>query len=192
MDARERRAIGPGRAASRLRIHVWGEGHGVSLYLFPAGAAYRITQQPSEAMSKQDVRSGLAALVATDDRRGMRLPPGACQIRCQDGAVVVTKGNVRVMTVPLEGPAKALYIEVPNDATLQDLALFRSGPAPEEISPAHRIVLDGRQPLALPWKETLPAGARFQKLDDGCVELAAENTAETAMASVATAGPGLV
>ncbi len=75
--------------------------------------------------------------------------------------------------------------------TLQDLALLRSGPVPEEISPAHRIVLDGKQPSQLPWKETLPAGARFQKLADGCVELATENTAEIAMASVATAGPGL-
>ena len=43
---------------NHLRIHVWGEGHGVSLFLTPAGAAYRITQQPGEAMSKQDVRIG--------------------------------------------------------------------------------------------------------------------------------------
>ena len=102
----------------------------------------------------------------------------AYQIRCQDGAVVVTKGNVRVMTVPLEGPAKFLYLQVPNDATLQDLALLHTGPVPEEISPAHRIVLDGKQPAGLSWKETLPKGARFQKLGDGSVELAVENTTE--------------
>ena len=39
---------------SQLRIHAWGEGHGDSLFLTAAGAAYRITQQPSEAMTKQD------------------------------------------------------------------------------------------------------------------------------------------
>ena len=39
---------------NHLRIHVWGEGHGVSLFLSPAGAAYRITQQPGEALSRQE------------------------------------------------------------------------------------------------------------------------------------------
>ena len=176
---------------SHLRIHVWGEGHGVSLFLTPAGAAYRITQQPGEALLKQDVRLGLAALLTTDDRRGARLPHAAYQIRCQDRAVVVTKGNIRVMTVPLEGPPKSIYLQVPNDAMLHDLAIFRSGPAPEEISPPHRVVLDGRRPTELPWKATLPKGARFEKSGDGSVEIAVENTADVAMASVAPAGPGL-
>ena len=176
---------------SQLRLHVWGEGHGVSLFLTHAGAAYRITEEPGEAMSRQDLRSRLASLVASDDRRGLRLPPGAYQIRCQQGALVVTKGDVRVLTVPLEATVQRLYLEVPSDATLHDLALFRAGPVSEEISPVHHIVLDGRRPAELAWKETLPTGARFQKRDDGCVELAAENTAGLAMATVATAGPGL-
>ena len=176
---------------SHLRIHVWGEGHGVSLFLTPAGAAYRITQQPGEALLKQDVRLGLATLLTTDDRRGARLPHAAYQVRCQDRAVVVTKGNIRVMTVPLEGPPKSIYLQVPNDAMLHDLAIFRSGPAPEEISPPHRVVLDGRRPTELPWKATLPKGARFEKPGDGSVEIAVENTADVAMASVAPAGPGL-
>ena len=145
--------------SSHLRIHVWGEGHGVSLFAGPRGRRlpHHAAARRSHVRSRISA-SRLASLVATDDRRGARLPPGAYQIRCQDGAVVVTKGNVRLMTVPLEGPAKALYIEVPYDATLQDLALFRSGPAPEEIAPAHRIVLDGKPPAELAWKETLPDG----------------------------------
>jgi outer membrane protein assembly factor BamB len=175
---------------NQLRVHVWGEGHGVALFLSPAGAAYRITQQPSEALWRQDPRSVLASLVTTDDRRSMRLPPAAYQVRCQDGAVLVTKGDVRVMTVPLESPAQILYLQVPNEATLQDLAIFRSGPVPEEVSPSHRVVLDG-QPAGLRWKETLPKGARLQKLGDGCVELAVENTATLAMASVTATRPGL-
>ena len=104
---------------------------------------------------------------------------------------MLTKGDVRLLTVPLESPAKALYLEMPYDATPQDLALVRSGPAPDDISPAHRVVLDGKQPSGLPWKETLPPGARFQKLGDGCVELASDNTTQVAMASVAAGGPGL-
>ena len=177
--------------ASNFRIYVWGDGHGVAIYALPnISAAYRIAQAPHEHIAK-DPLAVFSTLVATDDRRGFRLPPGAWQIRCQEGAVVLTKGSVRVMTVPLESPAKALYLEVPWDMVLQDLALLHSGPAPEEIAPAHRVVLDGKQPSALPWKETLPKGARLQKLPDGCVELAVENTAEPAMATVAVARPGL-
>ncbi len=174
-----------------LRFHIWGEGQGVSLFLTPAGAAYRITQQPGEGAWKQDFHTCLASLLATDDRRGFRLPAGVWQIRCRDGAVVVTKGSVRVMTVPWEGPAKNLYLETPYDATLHDLAILRSGPVPEEISSAHRVVLDGRQPSRLAWKGTLPKGAHLQKLGDGCVELRVENTTEVASASVALARPGL-
>ena len=48
---------------------------------------------------------------------------------------------------------------------------------------------NGRRSFA--WKETLPAGGRFQKLPDGCVELATENNDQLALASVAVAGPGL-
>ena len=178
-------------AGSQLRIHAWGEGRGVSLFLTPAGAAYRITQQPGEGAWKQDFRTCLTSLLATDDRRGFRLPHGAYQVHCQDGAVVVTKGNVRLLTAPLEGAVKSLYIEVPDYAVLQDLALFRSGPVPEELSPVHRVVLDGKQPARLAWKGALPKGARLQKLGDGCVELAVENTAETASANVSMARPGL-
>ena len=37
-------------------------------------AAYRIAEEPKEAMSRQDLRTVLSALVTTDDRRGFRLP----------------------------------------------------------------------------------------------------------------------
>ena len=176
---------------SPWRLHVWGEGHGATLLVTHAGAAYRITDEPAEATTQQGFRSNLASLLTSDNRRGFRLPPGPYQIRCQQGAVVVTKGDVRLLTVPLEAAAKKLYLEVPNESTLHDLALFRSGPAPEELSFDHRLILDGKPPAQLAWKETLPAGARFQKLPEGCVELAAENTDKVAMAAVTTAGPGL-
>ena len=177
---------------NHLRIHVWGDGHGVSILLMPQfAAAYRTTHDPGEVASKHEALEALSALVATDDRRLMRLPHGPCQVRCQNGAVVVSVGSVRVLTVPLETPAQDLYIEVPYDITLQDLALLRTGPVPEEVSPVHRVVLDGKRPAELAWRETLPAGARFEKLADGCVELSTENTAVMTMAKVAVAGPGL-
>ena len=47
---------------SHLRIHVWGEGHGVSLFLPRAGAAYRITQEPGEAVVEAGCPAGLASL----------------------------------------------------------------------------------------------------------------------------------
>ena len=62
---------------------------------------------------------------------------------------------------------------------------------PEEISPPRRVVLDGRRPAQLAWKAPEGKGIRFQKLDNGCVELAAEDTAETSAATVALPSPGL-
>jgi outer membrane protein assembly factor BamB len=177
--------------SQHLRIHVWGRERGVSLHVFPAGAAYRITQEPGGPGWNRELRLAMSALVTTDDRRGVRLPECAYQVRCQDGAVVVTKGDTRLMTVPLEGPAQKFYLELPGDATLTDLALFRSKPAPEEISPDHRTLLDGRQPSHLAWKETLPAAAHFEKLGDGCVELAAEDSTTIALATVGIAAPGI-
>jgi outer membrane protein assembly factor BamB len=173
------------------RIHLWGHGHGVSIFLLPAGAAYRITEEPGGPGWHRELRQAMSALVTTDDRRGVRLPESAYQFRCQDGSVVVTKGDARVMTIPLQGPADKFYLEAPVDATLNDLALIRSGPAPDELLPNHSVILDGRQPAQLPWKETLPAAARFERLSDGCVELSAKDSNACALAAVSIAGPGL-
>jgi outer membrane protein assembly factor BamB len=173
------------------RVIVWGEGQGVMIFFSPFGAAYRIAREPTGPETYRDLRASLSALITTDDRRGVRMPESAYQIRCQDGGLVVTKGDVRLMTVPLEGPAKRLYIEAPDEATLGDLAVFRSAPAPKSNFPFHRIVLDGAQPGQLPWKESLPPAARFKRLADGCVELSADNTTKQALATVDVAGPGL-
>jgi outer membrane protein assembly factor BamB len=176
---------------NHLRLYVWGPGQGVAVFVSPAGAAYRIMQQPTEAMTKQNPRLSLASLIATDDRRGLRLTPGAYQIRCQQGAIVLTKGDVRLMTVPMEFSPKDLYVQVQGDATLQDLALLHSGPMPEEVLPVHRVVLDSKRPADLAWSTALSQGARIQKLQDGCVELATENTKEVALSKIAVAEPGL-
>jgi outer membrane protein assembly factor BamB len=175
-----------------LRVHVWGEGQGLSLVLTHAGAVYHISQQPSEAWTRLEPRARVGWLVATDDRRGSRLPAGPFQIRCQEKAIVITKGDVVIMRANMEGPAKALYLELPNDTTLHDLALFRSGPPPETCAYPHRLVLDGTHPSQLSWKEPRSAGTRFERLPDGGVELSAENTTEVAMATMAVAEPGLV
>jgi hypothetical protein len=177
--------------AQHLRVHVWCQSQGVSIFLFPAGAAYRIMHEPGGPGWTRDLRLAMSTLVTTDDRRGVRLPESPYQIRCQDGAVVITKGDVRVMTVPLVEKAARLYLEGPGDALLTDLALFRSGPVPDEVWPLHRTILDGGRPAELAWKETLPEAARFERRADGCVELSATNSKAIALATVNIAGPGL-
>ena len=85
--------IGLSEKDSRLRIHVWGEGHGVAILLRPIGAAYRISQEPDGLKPSHEFKSALGALITTDDRRDFRLLNAPYQIRMQDGAVVVTKGS---------------------------------------------------------------------------------------------------
>ena len=141
---------------NHVRIHVWGEGQGVSLFL--PHAAYRILQDPAQAMKKPEAAmAALSALVATDDRRNVRLPnaqnqiPAApYQIRYQQAAVVVTRGNVRLLTAPLGARPKALYIEIPYDMTLRDLAVFRGGPAPRNSPLSIASCWTGRGLLSLP------------------------------------------
>ncbi len=196
LESGRRLARGPRRAGQATADPRLGRRARCLLVPFAAGAAYRIMQQPGEAMVKRlkkDPRSILVSLAATDDRRGLRLPHGAYQVRWQDGAVVVTKGNVRLMTVPLEGPLKDLYIEVPNDAMLQDLALLPSGPVPEETCARPPRRPDGTRPAELPWRQE--AAERSKPAETG--QTVAWNwrrrtTTETALVTSAGCRAGLV
>ena len=144
-------------------------------------AAYRTTLPPGQLAQAPARQLGPApiALLTTDDRRTMRLADDTFEVRWQDGAVVLTKGDVRILTAPLAGPPTAVYLESPHEIMLRDLALCRSGPVPEEPVRPHRLVLGNDPPATLPWKEELPTGARFERLPDGRVELSFSGEAKT-------------
>ena len=174
-----------------LRVHIWGQKKGISLRFYPLNttvAAYQTFEVPGQGVSATQPSVPYGTLLATDDGRNQRLPVGICYISHQNGSVVVDRGNVRILSVPLEGPVQAVFIEAPTDVEVRDLAVVNAGPAPIETLFEHRVVLDGTRPAELTWQETLPAGARLQRNTEGSVELSADKTATVAQASFPVSG----
>ena len=130
-------------------------------------------------------------LVATDDSRTLRLVDDTCEVRCQNGDIVLTKGDVRILTAPLGGEPTAIYIEATNGVATRDLAVCRSGPAPDDPLRPHPAVLGKEPAAALPWREHLSKGARFSRLDDGRVELSTATAAAPAWVTLPVPRPGL-
>ncbi|NQT40680.1 MAG: PQQ-like beta-propeller repeat protein [Planctomycetes bacterium] len=130
------------------------------------------------------------ALVATDGQRSDRTVSGTYEIRHQNGSLVMTKGDVRLMTVPLAAPPTAVYVEG-DKLLLREIAMFRGGPVPDEETRAREIVLQSERPASLRWREYLPTGAILKRLPDGRVELATKNTTEMAYVAVPLIRPGL-
>ena len=168
-----------------MRIHFWGGQQGLALCSYekwPGGqlrydwAAYRTRRPPHERPPQGAPPPGAGPeliLLATDDGRACRLLDDTYEVRCQDGAVVLSKGDVRLLTAPLGGQPLAVYLEAPGQAVFCDLAMCRSGPAPDDPIRPHRPLPGSKPPAALPWKEHLSGDARFQRLPDGGVELSA-------------------
>jgi outer membrane protein assembly factor BamB len=123
-------------------------------------------------------------LLATDDGRACRLLDDTYEVRCQEGSVVLTKGDVRLLTAPLGGQPLAVYLEAPQLAIFRDLAMCRSGPVPDDPIRPHRPLPGSKPPAALPWKEHLSGDARFQRLPDGRVELSAGKIASPVSVSL--------
>jgi outer membrane protein assembly factor BamB len=177
-----------------LRIYFWNGKEGIALYYYPnpsRWAAYRTTWQPGQQPPSRQPpgQPPPMLLLATDDYRAGRLADNTCEVRCQDGDVVLTKGDVRILTAPLGGQPTAVYIEAPQGTMLRDLAMCRSGPAPDDPLPPHPLLLGQQPPAALAWQEHLSAGARFARLADGGVELSAARGTATGPAWVTLSVP---
>ena len=181
-----------------LQIHFWDGSRGLALYCYPwpqHWAAYRTTWQPGKQPAAQSPpgQPPPMLLLATDDHRAERLGGNTYEVRCQDGAVVLTRGDVRLLTAPLGGQPAGVYLESPGPqgVTLGDLAMCRSGPVPDDPPPEHPLVLGQQPPAALAWQEALAQGTRFTRLADGGVELSARAGAGPAWVTLPMPRPGL-
>ena len=182
-----------------LSLHFWHPREGVTLRFYRSSywqswVAYRITRRPGEQLALGDQQLVVGdpgmALLSTDDRRAGLTPAGTYAVRHQDGSLVMTKGDVRLLTVPMAAPPSEVYLEA-DAAPLYGLAMARSGPVPAEPVRERPIVMRGDRPAVLRWQEDLPAGAAFKRLSDGRVRLLASKTTSLASASVPLIRPGL-
>jgi outer membrane protein assembly factor BamB len=182
-----------------LKLHFWSGREGVVFFCYridnrPVWAVYRTTRHPVEPLviagqPHQVIDPGLA-LLATDDQRAGRTVDGTVEIRYQQRALVMTKGDVRLMTAPLEGPPAEVYFDCPA-LFLRDLAMYHGQPAPDDPPCLRRVILRGERPGLLPWQESLVPESELVRRDDGSVALVAGPTAEPAWATVPLMRPGL-
>src|SRR6185295_12764340 len=105
-----------------------------------------------------------AALIGSDNDRYNRTGFGPIALHYHDGQLMMTRGNVRLLSAPLPAQPSEVYFE--GSALWRKIALFRCGPPPPEDEP-RPVVLRSDKPARLPWKSDLPRGAALEKSDDG-------------------------
>jgi len=182
-----------------FKLHFWHPRQGTLLHYYPTGywaswAAYRTTRHPTGELTIGDLPHGLAdaelALLCTDNGRSNRVDCGTYTIRHQDGSLVMTKGDVRLLSVPMAAPPAEVYLEG-DSLLLREITMFHSRGIPEEPLRRRSVVIRGDRPARLRWQERLPEGAVLKRLSDGRVELLARDTATLARAQVPLMHPGL-
>jgi hypothetical protein len=170
-----------------LAIYFWNGTHGVSLHYYqhprPNWAAYRTTRKGTEP------RPATFALAATDNDRYDRTLAGAITIRHQEGTLVVSRGDLRLVTVPLEVPPTEVYFD--KHAWLRAFTMYRSEPVPDDTLPSEQSVLAKAAPDALEWTKQLANGVHFNKAGDGAMQLVADKSADLSWAAVKLPRPGL-
>ncbi len=182
-----------------LKLHFWGMDEGVTLVAYRMGdrphwAAYRTTRLPLDPLviegQKHEVIDPGLALVSTDDLRAGRSLDGTVEVRHQQGTLVLSKGDVRLLTAPMERPPQEVYLET-QGLMLRDVEVYRGEPMPEGPPCSRRVVVQGDRPALLPWMEDTTEDARLARLDDDRVVLTARAGPAPARAWAPLARPGL-
>jgi outer membrane protein assembly factor BamB len=172
-----------------LAIHLWAGEQGVSLR-FRSQTGRNGTQWIVYGVRRQATtpRSEQLALWATDEGRFRRLGEGTFELRWADGLLAMTRGDIVLWRVPLESPPQEVFFD--GTAIVRGLGTFRAAALPPE-TPDLPLVRDVRSPAELAWQERLPAGAIFNKLREGGVELSGAEHGAAALAFVDLTPAGL-
>ncbi|MBI3861720.1 MAG: hypothetical protein HY290_07475, partial [Planctomycetia bacterium] len=176
-----------------MAIYFWTGKQGVSLHYFmhprPNWAAYRITRKDSELLP------ATFALVATDNDVYQRSLAGAIEIRHQHGALVINRGDLRLLTAPLEARPAEVYFD--KRAWLRTITMYRADPFPEPKLVSRERELTGvlpakdSTPASLDWPIQPVTGSTFKRLPDGSIEVASDKAAATSWSAVKIPRPGL-
>jgi outer membrane protein assembly factor BamB len=168
-----------------MAMYFWNGKTGVSLHFFqnprPNWSAYRITRKDAELAPVS------YALVGTDNDVYSRSLGGAVEIRHQDGALVMNRGDLHLLTAPMEAPPIEVYFD--KRAWLRAFTMYRAEPFPYldpaiPPTPPDAAKNPAPTPASLDWPVQPVAGTTFKRLKDGSVELVSDATAETAWSAV--------
>ena len=142
-------------------------------------AAYHTTRKQNEA------KPATIALIGTDEDRFWRtnpIQPMTFELRAEEGLVTLSRGDVRVLSVPFQGQAGEVYFD--GHAVFRQIAVVGAAELPPEPAP-RPVLAEVTRPATLKWSGQLAEATDFQKLPDGRVELSGEKNAQPAWVAVA-------
>lgn len=170
-----------------LTLHFWNGREGVTLRHYqhprPMWGAFETERTGTNPQPASYV------LVGTDDGRVLRVGSGTVEVRHQDGTLILSRGDVRLIAVPLSEPPTEVYFD--RRATFRGFTMYRGTPFPDESEPERPIVLRADQPASLNWVSQLPDRTTLENLSDDAVELRAEPDAELCWAAIPLPRSGL-
>jgi len=138
-----------------LRLTFWNGSRGVSLRYYPTvrpglWAAFGVTREGESPRPKT------STLLTTDSGRHAGSGLGTFEVRHQNGMLVVMRGDMRLLTVPLLLPPKQVYIE--GKATVSVLEMYRGEPATDDTNAPTPNVLATDRPAELRWETEITDG----------------------------------
>lgn len=169
--------------------HIWNGNQGVSFRYYPefnqAWAAYATSREGSAPRPARWVFAG------GDGDRYRRSGIGTAELHFADGRLIMTRGDLQLLSVPFAGPPDEVYLEL--NAYVRGLDLVPSAipPAPLNLPPKPwtpaRLNWQLRAPDRRPQD---PPGYTWAELPDGTVELKAEARARSVFAATEIGEPG--
>ncbi len=158
---------------NKLQIHLFHKNQGVTLvyhqdnhYLW---AAYTTSRKPKTA--KPDTW----ALTSTDDSKNFRTEiryGGPLDLRYRDGQVILSRGDIVLVSAPLAGLPDDVYFE--GRATFYGLQFLRTKDAPV-IDPPRKLTYETDRPAELTWTSSTPEAPQPKMHEDGSITFTADN-----------------
>ena len=165
-----------------LRIHVWSGTQGATFDAYgPTGpwCGYATSRTGTEP-----VPTGWR-LAARDEGRMARTnpkPPAIVELRHADGLLTLSRGDVRIVEVPLAALPDEIYFE--GSGVFRTIAMTKAYPLPLNRWPPAAAKGESLAPAKQTWQRPAGEGAAFSERDDGGVELVAEKNPQPVWATV--------
>jgi hypothetical protein len=157
---------------NRLQMHFFHGLSGITLVYYEdqqfRWAAYATTRQTGKA------RPQALAITASDDDRCRRSEirfGGPIEIRHRGGELILSRGNIVLLSAPLAGPPDDVYFE--GRVAFHGMELVRTQGDPQTL-PQSPVVFETARPADLAWTSSQPDAAQTQSQPDGSLRLSAD------------------
>ncbi|MDB5339093.1 MAG: Tetratricopeptide 2 repeat protein, partial [Planctomycetaceae bacterium] len=170
-----------------LRLHFWNGMEGVTFQFSDRPshwwAAYGTTRQTG--LPKPETR----VLIGGADGRMDPILHGQIEFRHQAGTLILSRGDIRLITVPFARPPGEVYFD--GRAGLSGFTMYRGSPLPDESFPTRPYAIRTEKPAQLTNQPKLGQGAILSALPEGTLELTSEKTKEGSQVAIPMESSGL-